>query len=661
MKKLLTIIILLLPFLFIGKVKAFDEYRIYLQSSTSIIVRKTTGDGANDFVPVDNYSDILTYSDGLLTLNESYYFDEIFIRFSGATITSNNKHVNLNTIYDTSSQVRDLTIDNLNSSVFVSAFRPLTTIQYSNNEKYNIYSNIRVTGDLLIKNSKIDMTIVNSQAFNIYDNGNITSRFGSITVLNSDITSEGGLYVDGANKDLLIKDSTINAVNQYGQGYGLGIMDGKAEIIDSTIKGNIDLLFWNNGYITNSTIELNDWQLALDPPNVLDCYVKNSTLKFKNTINIGYYLVDSNYNLQNVTDLTLDNSHIVDGGYLKVVLALSSKLKLINGSTFESSTLEFNHTDNDSLLSVIDSEFNANSIDSEGSILFKDSKINIPDSGSIKGSNSITFDNINDLKLDHISTGDLTINSVNVDLAKSLTTTGDVDINDSIFKSNGTRVGGNFTLDNSIYKTHYLNEEKTYSPFIVVGDVDISNSSFVSESDGTVPSVLVKGDIDIKDSSFKDNNKHVLDISDVQVSNSNFLSSTETFGNASYVNVGDVVKTTTLNGELSNYSEISKHYEVVIKVVNGTWGNGTSDDITLKILIGDEVDGYLPTDMIPNNGYTKGKWEKDDDKYVYTFVKKNVENPKTGVISTLGLLIITSFLLTYLIRNKNKFSVFRRI
>lgn len=653
MKKILTIIILLLPFLFIGEVKAFDEYRVYLESSTSITVRKTTGDSSGDFTSVLDYSDILSYSNGKLTLNEGYYFDLISIRVGGVTITSNSKHVYLNSIFDsTRNSNRSVTIDKLNSDSFVSNYESL--IKMSSEKLYSI---IYVSGDLTITDSNINLSAINPKVDGTF-NGNIATENGNLYVDNSTIISEAGLC-SGNQKTLTLKNSSFEAKNVNGQGYIFGTFDGPATIENCTITGTMGLVLSGDATVTNCILNIPDF-IAYSVSSTPNITVKNTEMNLNNSFDLGMY---SDYNSIISTanaNVTLDNTKVKLNNK-DVRLYMDSKLYLTNNSSLECDSIVEDHSNDNSLLSINNSELKTKSITLVGSIFFKDSKINIPTSGSIKGSNSITLDNINDLKLDHISSGDLTINSVNVDLAKSLITTGDVDINDSIFKSNGTRVSGNFTLDNSIYKTHYLNEEKTYSPFIVVGDVDISNSSFLSESDGTVPSILVKGDIDIKDSSFKDNNKHVLDISEVQVSNSNFLSSNEIFGNASYVNVGDLVKTTTLNGELSNYSEISKHYEVVIKVVNGTWGNGTSDDITLKIVIGDEVEGYLPTDMIPNYGYTKGKWEKVDDKYVYTFVKENVVNPKTGVISTLGLLIIISFLLTYLIKNKNRFSVFRRI
>ena len=108
---------------------------------------------------------------------------------------------------------------------------------------------------------------------------------------------------------------------------------------------------------------------------------------------------------------------------------------------------------------------------------------------------------------------------------------------------------------------------------------------------------------------------------------------------------------------------------VSLKVVNGTWKDGSTDDISYELYSFDKLSNeQIPTDMVPNTGYEEGSWDTDliydelNDDYVftYTFNKKEekgivkgvieeiTSNPKTGVFShtflIIGLLICSIYL-----------------
>ncbi|MBQ3287411.1 MAG: S-layer homology domain-containing protein [Firmicutes bacterium] len=71
-------------------------------------------------------------------------------------------------------------------------------------------------------------------------------------------------------------------------------------------------------------------------------------------------------------------------------------------------------------------------------------------------------------------------------------------------------------------------------------------------------------------------------------------------------------------------------YTVTYKVVNGTWSDGTKDEITETVAEG-EKPANVPTGMKAASGYSDGKWDTDPDSaaisedttFTYTFTKKS--------------------------------------
>ena len=654
-KSLIIIATLFTFFIFTNSVKAVDEYRVYINGANSITVRKTTGNTSNDFQSVNNYSDILSYSNSVLTLNEGYYFDLISVRISGLTITSNNKHVYLNNIFDSNtstSNLRNVTIDKLYSNDFVSDYTSL--ISMSNDKLYSI---IYVSGNLTITDSNIDMHIVNSKAAGSYYNGGIGTAYADMYVENSTIVSEGGLCA-GEGGTYTAKNSTFTATNEQGYGYIFGTFDGPAIIENSTFNGTLGLVLAGDATVTNSVFNLPFFN-AYDVSDIPNITIKDCEMNITDSFEIGSY---SEYNSQvykNSANVTLDNTIVKVTNDNDVKIAHNSRLYLINGSNLECHSIVDNHSTLDSLLSIENSEVKTDSIDIAGSVEISDSTITLSSDGRLSAGNNLSLDNINDLNIKKLFGREISINSCNFILSESLDSPEAVEVIDSNLQTHGIRVGS-LTVEDSFLKTETLSTEKGYSPLLVTGVLDITNSRVIASSDGTVPAVLVRNNIVLNDSTFKDENNNVLDVTDVVVSTDNFIPSGYS-GNSGFVFAGNTVKTTTLNGNISNYSETAGYYEVTVKVVNGTWSNGSSEDYILKVLLGDKVEDHLPTDMIANKGFTKGKWNNVDGKYVYTFVEKSIINPKTGVASLTGLLVISIFLIVLLNKHKNDFSFFKII
>ncbi len=675
MKKLYIILFSLFIFLIASnKVMAITEYRIYITGANSIVVKSVNSN--TSMSDVSNYSSILSYSNGLLTLNEGYYFDFIDIRYGGATITSNDKKVYINTIGDiTNDSNRDVTLDKLYSEPYISSFTPVMYYDY-NGKKY-IYSSICISGNITIKDSNINMSIVDSRAIQSIQNGNIYSGYGDISIINSTIVAEGGPYAD-TSKTIFIKDSNLTLTDEHGQGAALSSYYGTTKIENSIIKAEVSVnLYGDDGYIKDSSIEQNNNGMVVFGDSTIDnSYIKSlgirvynknktinvefndSTFDLTQMINIGYSRNSNNYNANLV--LNDSNVNLGDDGLIDIVYASSLEM---NNSEVNTSLIQSSTGQDSNYLKMNSGILTTNSIDIIGTIDLSNSTLNISEEGFINGNKKVSIKNMNDLNIKSIKGGSVDIDDTNVNLSGALIASDDVDISDSTINTHGTRVVGGFTLTDTYYKTLYLNDENTYSPFIVKGDVDIDNSRLIAVSDGTVPAVLVTGNVTLNEgSTFKDDNRKLLTTSNITVSNDNFLSSSSTYGNAEYVSLGDTVKSTTLNGNLSNYSETDGYYEVIVKVINGSWEDGTVEDSIVKVLLGDDPDAYLPTSMIANKGYKNGSWKVNDDgEYVYTFIKDAIVNPKTRVASLTGLLVISILLIVSLNNYKNNFSLFKNI
>lgn len=679
MKKLYIILFSLFIFLIASnKVMAITEYRIYVTGANSIRVQK--GEGSTDFADTSDYSSVLSYSDGNLVLNEGYYFDYIDIGYNNLKITSNNKKVYVNVIGDIdNNSTRSVIIDKLYSEPYISSFTPVVYYTY-NGRKY-VYSSIMANGDITITDSNIDSRIINPLASSSIQNGSIFSNEGSITIINSNLIAEGGPYATSENTSLTIKNSTIEMLDEYNQGATIGAYKSPVYIEDSNIKSEVSVSLYG-GYIKNSTIEQErDGFLLLDdfvvenshiksigarfysPTKTINISLNDSTFELKEIANVGYTRHGSNNTVTICTShVTLNNSTITIGENGVVDIANSSSLTL-NGSELNTPKVQSNGGTDASFLKLDLSTLVTNSITLNGSVDLTDSSLVMPKDGTIEALKLVSLYSIDDLNIKSIKGGSIDIDDTNFNLSGALIASGDVDISDSTINTHGTRVVGGFTLTDTYYKTLYLNDENTYSPFIVKGDVDIDNSRLIAVSDGTVPAVLVTGNVTLNEgSTFKDDNRKLLTTSNITVSNDNFLSSSSTYGNAEYVSVGDTVKSTTLNNVLTDYAETDGYYEITVKVINGSWEDGTVEDAIVKVLLGDEPDAYLPTSMIANQGYKKGSWKVNDDgEYVYTFIKDAIVNPKTGVASLTGLLVISIFLVVLLNKYKNSFSLFKNI
>jgi len=659
--------------IFTSNASALDEYRLDISGANTITVRKSTnGSTYTKITDSSQYEDALSYSNGVLTLKEGAYFNYIYAEYDNIVITSNNKKVYLNVLMDSSNTAnRTINIDKLNSETYVTTIEPSSWFG-NKSLGYYIYHYFQSSGAMTIKDSTIDLRLKTPASFNSVQNGLILPLY-NLTITNSTIISEGPACPMNANTTLIIEDSNITVLNEHDQGGIFSMNNGTVKVKDSTITGKTGIGFSGTGsYLKNSTLDFEGSIYISSSVDIEDSIIKGKYFYYRcptgNVTNIrrsDLTITDKfTTGLYNNNDKFSDVLYIEDSNISSVVpfeLVYGSELHLLN-TKFDVKNIYSIDGTSDSKVVIEKGENNLDYIDIAGTTQITDSTLTLPSEGYIKSDSAIDLENVNDLDIDYIKGGDISIDTTNINLSGVLSG-GNTGIWDSTVNTHGTRIIGSFDLFDTYYKTITLSSENTYSPFIVKGDVDIDNSRLIADSDGTVPAVIVTGNVTLNEgSSFKDDNRKLLTVSDITVSNDNFLSSSSTYGNAEYVSVGDTIKSTTLNNELTYYAETDGYYEVTVKVVNGSWEDGTVEDVTIKVLLGDEPDAYLPTSMVANKGYKKGSWKLDDDgKYVYTFVKDAIVNPKTGVASLTGLLVVSIFLIILLNKYKNNISLFKNI
>ena len=292
------LLILSLSFLFMGKVYALDEYSITINDNSSIVVKNALNDSV-----ISDYSNILEYSNDVLTIKEGVYVNKIEVH-KNITITSNNKKTYINTI---AGETVELVADKLYFETYDSAATPYNN-QY-NVPEYTHFgankltikdSNIKMNSnkgmmdnqihtndyDLLIENSNINTTILE-----IYKNNT------NIVINNSNIYA-AIIYAVGENQsdslNIKINDSVLEFYEYQGNSYIQAYND--IIVNNSTIK---------NCKIINSKNSLLLDNVQLIKGNSVEQAFSSSTMTIKNSnLNVNYYFAGNNLYLIN-TSLTV--------------------------------------------------------------------------------------------------------------------------------------------------------------------------------------------------------------------------------------------------------------------------------------------------------------------------------------------------------------------
>lgn len=464
-----------------------------------------------------------------------------------------------------------------------------------------------------------------------------------------------------SSADVTIVFKNLRNIFSEGQGFIFIGSHKSAEIIDS--------------YFASACFGLYDWDFRSDGKERL--IIKNSTIDEANTI--------SSYTGLDISDSTINTNEIIGRGDNLIV----------NKSDIKTSGIVANYGLNGQLVNtqVIDSNIeclntncflgNGNGQNPSGILHIQNSTIknyhieNMRTTSSNKSYTKIinsSFENINDLYTNnpiYIIDSDLTIgyinntsndvynsqNGVYVENSKlnigKFNAMGNIDINNSYIESDTLQFGtypvnNKLVINNSYIR---LNDNNGYNSLYNANSLSIHNSNFLAKTSGEKVYYI---------------SRSLSEYDGADIGIDDYLSLIDEDGSElSLIGSGifdpNIEKyqyyTLSYNDETPSKSlKLISKANVTFKVKNGTWEDGTTDDITLtKDVWTKFTDDEIPKNMI---GKTKGHWEvepntsdyiKNSVTYTYVFDKEGIvkgiidelkENPKTGVFSY-SLLVLT--------------------
>lgn len=199
---------------------------------------------------------------------------------------------------------------------------------------------------------------------------------------------------------------------------------------------------------------------------------------------------------------------------------------------------------------------------------------------------------------------------------------------------------------------------------LVAQNIELTNSNFKAVSKGDVPALAIVNTVLSNKSNFilYDDNYNVLEYKSVNPNDYGFFNNPNeytTHCNYTQMSALPSLYTGLLNNKASKTVYTGELTEVTLKVVNGTWEDGTNDDKIVNIVL-----GYIPDkDFIktyPSKLNQELKIERTGDNE-YSYIYSDVKNPKTGVASVTILLVASIFLIVAYIYYKDEFTLFKRL
>ena len=533
-------------------------YGINIDSDGNIKVLDPASTWNNEII-VDDYNDILSYDNDVLTIKENAQIGEITIARS-TTITSNNKEV---------------------------------TIKGQINKKYGIDSNVEIVFDKVVLSEDTGISQIYNFETTIKDPiirnvQSISSYTGPLNIINSTvycprIVSRG---------DMTIKNSKI-----YGTSNGIIKVEGNSDtmrIIDSEVEAwNIYTNGSNEHFdFTNSKIHPAE---GSDELNITHYMSTTYSIIVKNCDIVASKFGDSSPNKMVIEDSSIVTKRLELSSYTEITNSY------IQGTEYSQST------------SSSDEYPNPNTIVNNSTII----------------------------------------------------------LNGVFNKNSNTLLGKHWTLNNSRFTASGYNIYM-YS----YGDdkmcLDINDSYFSLEG-----RLVTSGNINVKNSYFLVNNTYddtgAFECFDLYYDDSVYpldINNRKVLLDEPYNEYGER-KLIYEDGTIASSIKIVYRVKIVLKVANGTWADGTTEDKIIYKDVWDKLSSSdIPTGMISENG-VDGYWSdeislddylKGDLEYTYTFkeVKGVEENPVTGVFKYSFIILFIAGSLIYLykmIKNKSLFKL----
>ncbi|MBR1937146.1 MAG: hypothetical protein IJ842_05580 [Bacilli bacterium] len=595
MKKLFSAIIVLLLTLSVNVYA--EDYNILVDENNNFTLKDSSNNQVTD-------NSIAKYENSVLTLGENTTFNEIKTKHD-LTITSNDKEVSIKTL--TTKEGNNYISSNIN----------LNKLKVKNDTNY--YFKVDVGGNLII--------------------------------LESDISFNTGWEIKGyleLKSSSLKKESesncTIYTNNRNSEGYAVKIIKSNVKIINTDIY---EILLDNNPsglYIDNSKIEIDDMysngKLFINDSEIIAKYIckqqagadpvtiKNSKIYSRGQI--------ASHSASDEQIFIIENSEIESGeiyGSKAGILITNSSIKSTSNIfcgknlTIKKSNLElkqgiWNSTET-GILIIEDSVLNTQ----DGIIAGKQQAPVDTDIAIIKNSN-ITTDRINDFY------GKATFINTTFEMKNGIYSSGEVSFNNC----SGTIYGNvsAFKKNLNIKETMITFEKKesNYPAATFEEDLVINNSNVIFNHKVNNYPILLLGSLILDDRIVPiDEEKTVLKTRKMtQEEKDNY-----TFPFGFPKDTEKPIKVFAYeNDTFSDYAKLATLKTISFRVKNGTWLDGTKDDIKLDYLYGEKIEvDSLPEEVKKLLTSKMGEWSVDlnnldptkDQQIEFRY---NIINPETA-------------------------------
>ena len=647
MKKIFTIVIVLLLTVTVNVYA--EDYNILVDENNNFTLKDSSNNPVTD-------NSIAKYENNTLTLGENTTFNEIKTKHD-LTITSNNKEVSIknlttkegNTYLPVNVNINKLKVKDDETYYFQIDVGGYLTI---NNSETNSQKDTEVKGYIDIKDSRIkNIKSINSRDSN--DDG-----YGLI-ITNSEITSDN--QIRPANGGSYLKDSMLNV--KYIYSMGNFIIDNceintsyltlnrsgeyKVDIKNSTIHDSGQLYLNATGLdnimtIENSTIECTSisgespYNVAGNIPASLE--LKDSTIVIKNGLSMGGELLS----IDN-TDLTM--------GYLtydgKTTIIKKSKIN-VTTNYVRSNIMEI--TDSKVFIKnyIQGKKLTIENSDVELEFLYGNSNPDqdIEYNAVITNSKTVVHS-----FLSGPSDSNFLFKNSDISFEKGVRQIGKMKLVNSTGQMNeGVTINKDLILEDSILKLK--NEEEDKTALFVENDLKIKNSNIIIDNN-TIDKVaaIVKNNVVLDDRIVPiDDSKTILKVK--ELTKEEIIALMPNYDSQIADNTN--VKIFTYNDDsYSKYVQLATTKTISFRVKNGTWLDGTTDDIKLDYLYGEKIDvENLPEEVKKLLTSKMGEWSVDlynldPTKDQEIEFKYNIVNPETArnyIIMILAILAVTILL-----------------
>ena len=637
MKKVLTGFITIIILFTITNVYADEAYSILIDENNNFTLKDSSNNPVTD-------NSIAKYENNTLTLGENTAFNEIKTKHD-LTITSNDKEVS----------IKNLTTKEEDTYLPVNV--NLNKLKVKDDETY--YFQVDVGGNLIVKNSETNsqkdtevkgyIDIKDSKIKNINSinsRGSNDDEYGLI-ITNSEITSDnqirpdnGGSYFKdsklnvkyiSAKGDLIIENCEINTtyLSQNKDG------DYKVNIKDSTIKNSGQIALYSTGIdnvmiIENSTIE---------------CSALSGTTAYSGRIPANLKINNSNitikYMIKNFGEfISIENSDLTVEG-------ISNNKKIIISNSNINATGNWIYSD---LVEIYNSQLSIDDRIQTKKLLVEDSEIRAYYYFIVENTTSTEeYDVI--IKNSKITTDknrstfyNTLVENSEFNILKGISIKDNIKFKNSKGQINeGITINNNLILEDSVLKIK--DEEYDGVALFVENDLNIKNSNIIIDNN-TIDKVaaIVKNNVVLDDRIVPiDDSKTILKVK--ELTKEEIIALMPNYGSRIADNTN--VKIFTYNDDsFSKYVQLATTKTISFRVKNGTWLDGTTDDIKLDYLYGEKIDvENLPEEVKKLLTSKMGEWSVDlynldptkDQEIEFRY---NIVNPETAT----NFILLTSIL-----------------